>query len=63
MSSSVWEVCGWVTEEVAPADGVVETLDENEPISAPIKLGRAVLYENRCKIDSQRCLILSFNTN
>lgn len=37
-----------MTEEVAPADGVVETLDENEPISAPIKLGRAVPGPGGC---------------
>ena len=39
MSSSVCEVWGWVEEEVAP--GVA--LDENEPISAPIRLGRCAL--------------------
>jgi len=40
MSSSVWEVWGWVVEEVAP--DVLANLDENEPISAPIKFGLAV---------------------
>ena len=42
MSSSVWEICGWVVEEVAP--DVLVTLDGNEPISAPIKLGRWLLF-------------------
>jgi hypothetical protein len=41
MSSSVCEICGWVVEEVAP--DVLVTLDGNEPISAPIKLGRWLL--------------------
>ena len=40
MSSSVCEVWGWVEEEVAP--GVA--LDENDPISAPIRLGRWALF-------------------
>ncbi len=44
MSSSVCEICGWVVEEVAP--DVLVFLDEYEPISAPIKLGRWLLFVN-----------------
>jgi hypothetical protein len=48
MSSSVCETWGWVVEEVAP--DVLVTLDENAPISAPIKLGRWLLFVKNIRI-------------
>lgn len=50
MSSSVFEVCGWEEEEDAP--DVLVILDENEPISAPIK-GRWALCPDAAAADEE----------
>lgn len=61
MSSSVCETWGWVVEEVAP--DVLVTLDENAPISAPIKLGRWLLCADAAAAPSRERVSLSWVTS